>query len=89
MAAPPNPRAAGAAAVLRVGLRCLNEATTFSSLGVETAAVLPAGPAQHALPLYELIHNDCLSIAVADGPTDPSPAILPAAAIKPVGFGPR
>ena len=88
MAAPPNPRAAGATAILRVGLRCLNEATTFSSLGIETLRFHLSGPALQALPLYELIHNDCLSIAVADGPTDPNPTILPAGAIKPVGFGP-
>src|SRR5687767_6447440 len=53
MAAPPNPRAAGATAILRVGLRCLNEATTFSSLGVETLRFHLSGPALQALPLYE------------------------------------
>ncbi|WP_026872196.1 type VI secretion system baseplate subunit TssF [Inquilinus limosus] len=88
MTAPPNPRAAGAAAILRVGLRCLGDAATFSSLGIDNLRFYLSGPAQQALPLYELIHNNCVSVALADGPTDPNPVILPPRAIKPVGFGP-
>lgn len=86
MPAPANPRAAGAAAVLRLGLRCLSPDMTFSALGIEELRFYLAGPPQQSLPLYELIHNNCLSIALADGPTDPAPVILPPEVIRPVGF---
>ncbi|WP_395673230.1 type VI secretion system baseplate subunit TssF [Inquilinus sp.] len=86
MAAPPNPRAAGTAAILRIGLKCLGDATTFSSLGVDQLRFYLSGPAQQALPLYELIHNNCVSVALAEGPTDPNPVILPPRSIKAVGF---
>lgn len=87
MAAPPNARAAGTTAILRIGLKCLGDAVTFSSLGLDRLRFYLSGPAQQALPLYELIHNNCVSVALAEGPTDPNPVILPARAIKPVGFG--
>lgn len=86
MAAPPNPRAAGTTAILRIGLKCLGDSVTFSSLGLDRLRFYLSGPAQQALPLYELIHNNCVSVALVEGPTDPHPVILPPRSIKPVGF---
>ena len=42
-----------------------------------------------ALPLYELLCGHTMSVAYADGPTDPNPVIAPADSVVPVGFAPE
>ncbi len=89
LAAPANPLAEGAVAVLRIALKCASADLTFAQLGVERLRFFLRGAANIALPLYELLCNHTLSVAYADGPSDPSPAIVPAAAIEAVGFDPE
>lgn len=86
LAAPANPRAAGAAAVLRLVLRCPRPDQTLSALGPSRLRLFLRGDAQQVYPLYELIANAATSIALADGINDPSPTILAPDTIKPVGF---
>lgn len=86
LAAPANPMAAGAVAVLRITLRCAAPDATFTQLGVDRLRFFLRGAINVTLPLYELLCAHTLSIACADGPADPSPTLLPPSAVQPVGF---
>jgi type VI secretion system protein ImpG len=88
LAAPPNPRATGAVAVLRIGLRCTGP-TTFTALGLDRLRVFLRASSNVSLPLLELLSAHALSVAYAGGPVDPKPAILPGSAIAPVGYAPE
>jgi type VI secretion system protein ImpG len=87
LAAPNNPRAAGAVAVLRIGLRCTGPAS-MTALGLDRLRVFLRAAPNVALPLLELLSAHAVSVAYADGPSDPAPAMLPGSAIAPVGFAP-
>ncbi len=89
LAAPANPRAAGAVAVLRIGLRCSSAETSFGKLGIERLRFFLRGGANVALPLYELLCRNAVGIALADHPGDVAPVLLPPDAIAPVGFSPE
>lgn len=88
LVAPPNPKAPGAVASLRLTLRCAMPEMTFTQLGADRVRFFLRGQPQQVFPLYELLFNNAVSVALADGPNDPDPAILPASAIQPVGFEP-
>ncbi len=89
LVAPANPQARGAASVLRITLRCVAPDITFAQLGVDRLRFFLRDPANQALPLYELLGAHALSVAYADGPTDPMPVIRPAASLRPAGFEPQ
>ncbi len=89
LAAPANPEAAGAVAVLRITLKCAVPTASFAQLGVDRLRFFLRGAANIALPLYELLCGHALSVAYADGPADPTPVIVSKAAISPVGFAPE
>jgi type VI secretion system protein ImpG len=86
--APPNPKAAGAVSVLRIGLRCVGD-TDMTALHLDRLRFFLRAPANVSLPLLELLSASAVSIAYADGPADPNPVIAPPSAIQPVGFGPN
>lgn len=88
LAAPQNPLAAGATAVLRISLACIRPAVTFTQLGVDRLRVFLRGSANVAPRLYELLCANAISVALADGPEDPEPVILGPDIIQPVGFRP-
>ncbi len=88
LAAPANPRAAGAVSVRRIGLKCASAETTFTSLGVDRLRMFLRAGANISLPLYELLCRNVVGIALAEGPNDPIPVLIPAASIEPVGFAP-
>ena len=87
--APANPRAAGAGAVLRIGLKCASPGMTFAQLGVDSLRFHLRGGPGVALSLLELLGAHVLSVALADGPGDANPVILPAEAVAPVGYEPE
>jgi type VI secretion system protein ImpG len=87
LTAPPNPRAAGAVSVLRIGLRCAGDAD-MTALHLDQLRFFLRAPANVSLPLLELLSAHAVSVAYADGPADPRPVILPPSAIQPVGFAP-
>lgn len=89
LSAPANPLAEGAAAVLRIGLDCSAADGSFARLGLDRLRVFLRGTSNVALPLYELLCSHALAVAYADGPSDPAPTIMPAAAIEPAGFAPE
>ncbi len=84
--APANPFASGAVAALRLTLRCLAPDMTFTKLAPDRLRFFLRGQPQQILPLYELIHNNTVSVALADSATDPAPVILRPQCIEPVGF---
>ncbi len=86
--APPNPQAAGANAVLRLVLTTLAPEGKFSLLGLDKVRLfVRGGPA--ALPLFEALAGHTLSVALADGPYDAAPVLLPKTALSQVGFAPE
>lgn len=87
LAAPPNPQAGDAAAVLRLSLRCQNDQARFDQLRPDTLRFFLRGQPQQTYALHELIFNNTISVALADGPDDGRPVILGADCIRPVGFG--
>jgi type VI secretion system protein ImpG len=89
LAAPANPLAAGAAAVLRITLKCTAADCTFTRLGVDRLRFFLRGAANVTLPLYELLCAHAVSVAYADDASDPAPVILPPTAIEPAGFAPE
>ena len=88
LTAPVNPHATGAAAVLRISLRTLGGAS-LTTLGLDRLRLFLRAPANVSLPLLELLSAHAVSVACADGPTDPNPVILPPGTIEPVGFAPE
>ena len=84
--APANPQASGAVAVLRLTLRCLGDQLTFTKLGPDRLRFFLRGQPQLVLPLYELLFNNTVSVALADSAADPAPVILRPDCIRPVGF---
>ncbi len=88
LAAPANPLATGAVSVLRITLRCSSAEANFAQTGMDRLRVFLRGAANVAVPLYELLCAHALSVAYAEGPSDPAPVVLPASAIEPAGFAP-
>lgn len=86
LAAPANPRAANAVSLLRIGLKCTSPEATFTSLGVDGLRFFLRAASNISLPLYELLCRNTIGVALADGPNDPGPVLIPASAIQPVGF---
>jgi type VI secretion system protein ImpG len=86
LAAPAHPRAAGAVGVLRIGLKCASAEETFTTLGVDRLRFFLRAASNISLPLYELLCRNVVGIALAEGPNDPEPVLLPPASIEPVGF---
>ena len=86
LVAPANSRASGAVASLRLTLTCLNPEMTFTELGPDRLRVFLRGQPQQVYPLYELIMNNTVSVALAESASDPAPVILGPECIKPVGF---
>jgi type VI secretion system protein ImpG len=85
--APVNPRASGALGVLHMKLRCAGSGTRFEQLQPDPLRFYVAASLVRALPLYELIMNRLVGIAVAEGPDDPRAVFLPPGALRAVGFG--
>lgn len=86
LVAPANPAMAQAASCLRLTLRGARPDVTFTGLGLDRLRFFLAGQPQHVHALYELILNDTISVAFADGANDRAPVIVGPEAIRPVGF---
>lgn len=94
LAAPPNPQAVApdgsrANSVLRLTLRSTAPKMTLTELSLDTLRIFLRAAPNVALPLYELLCSHVLSVALADGPNDPAPFILPPNCISPAGFSPE
>ncbi len=83
--APTHPRAASAAASLRLSL-ATNVDGGFAKLAPDSLRFFLRGQPQQVYPLYELILNDTIGVALAEGPSDPNPIQLGPDCLRPVGF---
>jgi type VI secretion system protein ImpG len=84
--APAVPRSEQAAAVLRLELGCRADAVGFADLALDALRFFLKGQPQHVYPLYDLIFNHTLTVALADSPDDPAPAVLDLGCLRQVGF---
>ena len=89
LTAPVNPAAQGARSSLRVVLRLTDPEATFAELEIDELRCFLRGPTEQTLLLHELICAHTLGIALASGPNDDRPTLLPASSIEPVGFAPE
>jgi type VI secretion system protein ImpG len=85
-AAPANPRAPRAAACLRLTLRTAAPDLPFSAIELDKLRLHLPGTGTTAFALHELLSTACLGVALADAPSDPSPTLLPATALRPAGM---
>lgn len=85
--APPNPAAEEAVSCLRITLRCVDPAVTFTQLGLDRLRFFLGG--EQGSLLLELLLAHTVSIALADDHTDARPVILPPDALQAVGFAPE
>jgi type VI secretion system protein ImpG len=86
IAAPSTADSAGAAAVLKLRLESFAEDTTFDQLEIASLRFFLKGPPQYTLPLYELLLNNTIEVALASSPSDTDPVLLGSESIQPVGF---
>jgi type VI secretion system protein ImpG len=86
LVAPPNPAASDAVASLRLSLVAHGPGANFAKMAPDRLRFHLRGQPQQTYPLYELILNDVVSVALAEGASDPNPIVLGADALKPVGF---
>jgi len=85
--APATPYSSSAVAVLQISLECLAAEGTFADIEADSLRFFLRGQAHHTLPLYELIFNNAIEVAVAESPTDPEPVVLGPDCLRTVGFG--
>jgi type VI secretion system protein ImpG len=76
-----------AQAVLHVKLRGTSDGANFTALQPDRVRFHVAGAPAQSLPLYDLLANRVVAIAVAEGVEDPRPVFLDETALQPVGFG--
>jgi type VI secretion system protein ImpG len=86
LAAPANPRAAGAVACLRLSFRTVAPDLPVSALGLDRIRLHLQGIGTAAATLHELLCTATLSVALASGPADARPTILGPDALRPAGF---
>src|SRR5205085_9650263 len=84
VAAPAVPFANRAASVLRLTLTGPAEFTLLPLTGLR---FFLKGQNQHVFPLYQLLFNQALGVALAASPQDPDPLVLGPEVLRPVGFG--
>jgi len=83
LAAPVVPFANRAAAVLRL---TLTAPAGFAALSLTGLRFFLNGQNQHVFPLYQLLFNHALGVALAASPQAPEPLVLGPDALRPVGF---
>lgn len=84
--APPVPRDSDATSVLRIVLRCASEDATMAKLAPEQLRLFLRGESHHVYPLYELLFNHTVQVAVTDPHADEGVTVLGKDSIRPVGF---
>ena len=85
--APDTPKAPNAAACLRLTLELTQPEASFANDAPSNLRFFLRGQPQVVYPLYELLLNDAIAVAFAEGANDPAPVVVDAGALSPVGFG--
>jgi type VI secretion system protein ImpG len=86
--APTTRYSSSAKVVLRLVLICLDDGLTFAELAIPALRFFLKGQPQYIYRLYELILNNALGVALANGPNDAAPVVLDPDCLRPVGFEP-
>lgn len=89
LAAPTRISTQTARSSLRAVLRLLNPEASFAELGVGELRCYLQGPPEQTTLLYELLCGHIVGVALADGPNDDRPTILPPSSVQAVGFAPE
>ena len=84
--APAGAVSSQAAAVLRLELTSTSKEFSLKTANVDSLRFFLHGQGQHVFPLYELLMNNVLGIALAASPTDREPVWLDRKCLQPVGF---
>ncbi|NTJ11376.1 type VI secretion system baseplate subunit TssF [Rhizobium lusitanum] len=87
ISAPPSPHA-GAAGCLRLSIRARDTNKPLSEIGLDRLRLHIGSSWQQAVAIHELLVNHTLGIALAHHADDRAPVMLPARALRPVGFEP-
>ena len=72
--------------VLHLRLECLSKEVQFADLPIEFVRFYLKGQAQHTFPLYELIFNNTIGVALVDPENRSDPFLLKPSSLRPVGF---
>jgi type VI secretion system protein ImpG len=86
--APTTPQSTRAAAVIQISLACASKQNGFGKLKPQSLRFFLRGQPSRVAELYQRLFEDTLEIAIAVAPNDPKPIVLPASALRPVGFEP-
>lgn len=84
---PGSARVRGAKSVLRLSFATFAEQITFAELKTQKIRLYLKGQSQHVHPLYEMLLNDCVAIAIARADADTAPVLIGSEHIHAVGFG--
>ena len=84
--APATEQSSRAAAVIQISLGCASKQNGFGKLKPKSLRFFLRGQASRVAELYQRLFEDVLEIAIATTPNDPKPIVLPASALRPVGF---
>ena len=84
--APAVPYSSKAQAVLRLVFRCFTKTLNFSQLSLENLRFYLHGQSQHVFPIYEMLFNNVLGVALAESPADREPVLLRPNCLSQVGF---
>jgi type VI secretion system protein ImpG len=87
----PAPATSGsnrAASILKIVLTGPDQPVDFSSLAIRSLRFFLNGQNQHVYPLYQMLFNHVMGVALASSASDAEPIVLPPDAIQPVGFEP-
>lgn len=85
--APETPKAQNAAGCLRLTLETLSPEASFAKDAPERLRFFLRGQPQLVYPLYELLLNDAIAVAFAEGANDPDAVVLDGSVLQPGGFG--
>jgi type VI secretion system protein ImpG len=86
--APATPQSSRAAAVIQISLACASKQNGFGKLKPQSLRFFLRGQPSRVAELYQRLFEDVLEIAIATAANDPKPIVLPASALRPVGFEP-
>src|SRR5690349_12838742 len=84
--APATEHSARAAAVIRISLACASKQNGFGKLKPRTLRFFLRGQPSRVAELYQRLFEDTLCVALATSHDDRQPIVLPASALRPVGF---
>ncbi len=81
-----TPFSEDAAALLQLELKCSSEEIDWATLGIDTLRFFLKGQPHHIYPLYELLFNNTIGVAITPSGAPDKPIALGSDALRQVGF---